>query len=136
MEVRTISVAGARVRVLALGDGARRDAALCIHGVGGWAENWRETLPAIAATGRRAFAVDLPGFGESAAVRGARYFDAARPFYATFVGEVIDALGLPRVHLVGHSLGGAVAFMGAAARPDRVRSLTLVAPAGLGDAIP
>lgn len=131
MRARTIDVAGARLRVLEAGDGPRGPV-LCIHGVGGWAETWRETLDALAAAGHRAFALDLPGFGESPAPRGARYFDADDPFYARVVMGALDALGLADAHLLGHSLGGAIAYGAAVTAPERVRSLVLVAGGGVG----
>lgn len=128
---------GRRVRVIeAVAARERGDPVLMLHGVGGWAENWRETLPAVAASGRRAIAVDLPGFGESEPVPGARYFDPADAFYASFVRRLLDALDLERAHLVGSSMGGAVAFVAAVCAPSRVRSLTLVAPGGMGRDMP
>ena len=45
---------------------------------------------------------------------------------------MLDALGADRAHLVGHSLGGAVALAAAARDPGRIASLTLIAPAGFG----
>lgn len=131
MPGRAIDVAGTRVRVLEAGptDG---EPVLLIHGVGGWAENWRETIAALAQRGHRAYAVDLPGFGESERPRRARYFDPGRPFYARFVVELLDSLGCGRAHLVGHSLGGAVAYTAAVTAPERTSSLTLVAAGGLG----
>ena len=48
---------------------------------------------------------------------------------------VLDALGAGRAHLVGHSMGGAVALAVAAAGPARIASLTLIAPAGFGPEI-
>jgi pyruvate dehydrogenase E2 component (dihydrolipoamide acetyltransferase) len=51
---------------------------------------------------------------------------------AEAVTGVLDALGAARVHLVGHSLGGAVALAVAAGDPGRIASLTLIAPAGFG----
>src|SRR5947207_1649695 len=83
------------------------------------------------ASGRRAVAFDLPGFGESSAVRGARYFDLRAPFYAAVVDGVRRELDLRRPHLVGHSLGTGVAFVSAVTDPDAFRSLVLVAPGGL-----
>ncbi|HUG56233.1 MAG TPA: alpha/beta fold hydrolase, partial [Candidatus Limnocylindrales bacterium] len=137
MRARSIEVDGRRVRIIeAAAAGDRGDPVLMLHGVGGWAENWRETLPAVAASGRRAIAVDLPGFGESEPVRGARYFDPDDPFYAGFVCRLLDALGIERAHLVGSSMGGAVAFVAAVCAPSRVRSLVLVAPGGIGREMP
>ena len=125
-----VEVCGSRIRVIEQGSGER--AVLLVHGVGGWAEHWAETMDRIAASGRRAIAFDLPGFGESAAVRGARYFQPERPFYAAVVEGVRAALDLDRPHLIGHSLGGGIAAVTAVSHPRAFRSLTLVAPGGFG----
>jgi pimeloyl-ACP methyl ester carboxylesterase len=134
MDVRamTIDVAGLRTRVLVSGDVDRGIPVVMIHGVGGWAENWREVMEPIAATGRAAYAVDLPGFGESEAPKRAAHFDPHHAFYARFMVALLDALHLGSVHVVGNSMGGAVAYMTAVTAPDRVRSLTLAAAGGLG----
>ena len=132
MDARTIVVGGLRVRVLEVAPEREHDVpVLMIHGLGGWAENWKAVMPAVAESGRRAIAIDLPGFGESERARRPRYFDPDDPFYAPFVFEALDALGISRAHLAGHSFGGAVAFTAAVWCPERVRSLTLVAPGGL-----
>ncbi len=47
----------------------------------------------------------------------------------------MDALGVPKAHLVGHSLGGAIAMFLAIKQPQRVASATLVCPGGLGPEI-
>lgn len=130
MRTTTVAAAGTTLRVIEAGTGG--PAVLFVHGVGGWAENWTEALAAVAASGRRAIAFDLPGFGASPAVRDARYFDPAAPFYAAVVDGLRRALALGRPHLVGHSLGGAIAAVTAVAHPGTVASLTLVAPGGLG----
>jgi pimeloyl-ACP methyl ester carboxylesterase len=132
---RAIVVDGLRVRALEAGP-AEGEAVVCVHGVGAWAESWRATLGALAAAGYRALAVDLPGFGRSDALPRPRYFRGADAAYARFVPGVFDALGLADAHLVGHSLGGAVAYLGAVSAPDRISSLTLVAPGGLGTDLP
>ena len=51
------------------------------------------------------------------------------------VTGVLDALGAERAHLVGHSMGGAVALAVAARDPGRIASLTLIAPSGFGSEI-
>jgi len=133
MDVRRIRVGGLRIRVIEETPPAERDdPVLMVHGLGGWAENWKMVMPAVAESGRRAIAVDLPGFGESERAHGSRYFDPEEPFYAPFVFTVLDALGVSRAHVAGHSFGGAVAYTAAVWCPERVRSLTLVAPGGLG----
>ena len=135
MDVRpsTIRVMGLRTRVLTAGGQApSRTPVLLIHGVGGWAENWREVMEPIAASGRRAIAVDLPGFGETEAPGRVAHFGPNNAYYPQWVLSLLDGLGVEQAHLVGSSMGGAVAYMAAVSAPERARSLTLVASGGLG----
>jgi pimeloyl-ACP methyl ester carboxylesterase len=133
MEPRTITVEGLRTRVLVEdGRGAVREPIVLIHGVGGWAENWRPVIASLASTGRRVIALDLPGFGESERPRRVRYFGPDEAFYPRFVVAAMDVLGIERAHVAGNSMGGAVAYMTAVTAPSRTRSLVLVAPGGLG----
>lgn len=130
MDAATIDAAGMRIRVIETGAGERAPV-LLVHGVGGWAEHWAEVMPLLARDGRRVVAFDLPGFGASERPVAPRYFGTPS-FYATIVDAVRARLGLERPHLVGHSLGGGIAFVSAVSYPARYRSLTLVAPGGLG----
>lgn len=98
-----------------------------VHGFGGDRKAWLFNQDALSA-GRPVLAVDLPGHGES----GPPGEDATP---AALARDVAAAVGTGPVHLVGHSLGGAVALRMAEAEPGRVRSLTLIAPAGLGPGI-
>ena len=132
MDARRLVVRGLRTRVLVEDGGARGDPIVLIHGVGGWAETWRAVMAPLAATGRLVVALDLPGFGESERPKHVRYFGPEDAFYPTFVLAAMDELGIARAHLAGNSMGGAVAFMTAVTAPERVSSLVLVAPAGLG----
>lgn len=133
MEARTIRVEGLRTRVLVEdGSGAEREPVVLVHGVGGWAENWRPVMSALASTGRQVIALDLPGFGESEAPRRVRYFGPEEAFYPRFVLAAMDALGIQRAHVAGNSMGGAIAYMTAVTAPSRTRSIVLVAPGGLG----
>jgi pyruvate dehydrogenase E2 component (dihydrolipoamide acetyltransferase) len=76
-------------------------------------------------------ALDLPGHGGSLKEVGAG--DAA--FFAAVLDEALAALGIERAHLVGHSMGGAIALALARRSPARLVSLSLIAPAGLGPEI-
>lgn len=126
-------VMGLRTRVLTAGDEASSGApVVLIHGVGGWAENWREVIEPIAASGRRAIAVDLPGFGETEAPGRVAHFGPNNAYYPQWVLSFMDGLGVDEAHLIGSSMGGAVAGMAAVTSPARARSLTLVAGGGLG----
>jgi pimeloyl-ACP methyl ester carboxylesterase len=94
--------------------------------------SFRETVPALAAAGYRAIAVDLKGHGlsDKPVARG----EYTAPAMAQHVVDILDALGLARVTLVGHSMGGAVAMHVAIATPERVNGLALLSPVGLGPA--
>jgi pyruvate dehydrogenase E2 component (dihydrolipoamide acetyltransferase) len=88
------------------------------------------TQPALA-EGRRVIALDLPGHGGSAKeLRGA---DAES--FAVIIGQAADALGIERMHLVGHSMGGGIALSFALRQPARVATLSLIASASLGPEI-
>jgi pyruvate dehydrogenase E2 component (dihydrolipoamide acetyltransferase) len=77
------------------------------------------------------FALDLPGHGGSTKAIANPGLDAL----AAAVEQFMDALKLSAAHLVGHSMGGAVAGLVALRQPRLVRSLTLISPAGLGQEI-
>jgi pimeloyl-ACP methyl ester carboxylesterase len=81
---------------------------------------WDGLLPALAAAGWRAVAVDLPGYGE-AVVTGRR---TITPWAAVL--ETLNALGVDRPVLVGNSLGAMVALQLAVAHPERVQGLVAV----------
>ena len=69
----------------------------------------------------RVIAMDTPGFGDSAPLCGPASIEA----WAAVAVELLDALGLPRVHVVGHHTGGVIAVHLAAAHAERVASLVL-----------
>jgi len=73
-----------------------------------------------------------PGFGDTERPRWYRNLDDIVVHYADFLA----ALDLSAVHVVGHSLGGVIAGSFAALYPERVRSLTLIAPAPLPTVTP
>jgi pimeloyl-ACP methyl ester carboxylesterase len=95
-----------------------------IHG--NWTTSlwWQPTLELLP-PGFRAIAYDLRGRGHT---RGPDHLQAI-PTLAEDLRGLLDALGLIRVHLVGHSLGSAVAMQLALDHPERVHTLTLMAPA-------
>ncbi|MEA2467951.1 MAG: 4,5:9,10-diseco-3-hydroxy-5,9,17-trioxoandrosta(10),2-diene-4-oate hydrolase [Thermoleophilaceae bacterium] len=95
-----------------------------LHGLGATKAEFLPTVPALAPE-FRTIAVDLPGFGDSDKPFPAAY-DAR--MFARWVHALLDALGLDRVHLLGHSMGGRVALEVGMRHPDRIDRLVLMTP--------
>ncbi len=99
--------------------------AILLHGLGATKVSMLPTLAALAREGRRAIAIDLPGFGDSTKPLLAAY-DA--PYFADAVTALLDALDLDRADLIGNSMGGRVAIEVGLRSPERARRLVLLAP--------
>lgn len=101
-----------------------------LHGGGPGATAWSNfgrNLPVFAHS-RRTLAVDQPGFGRSdKPAEHGQYFT----FSAEALAGLLDELDIPRVHLIGNSLGGGTAVRFALQYPQRVGKLVLMAPGGL-----
>ena len=102
-----------------------RDLVLCVHGMSGAATNWTDLMAELAPDFDCA-GVDLPGSGFSAPpARRSGY--SVRALAKTMI-RLIETLDRGPVHLVGNSMGGAISIRVAAARPDLVKTLTLISP--------
>lgn len=99
-----------------------------IHGFGANAAAWNMVRPHL--DGRSVLTPELPGHGREPALET----PSLEALAEAVLGQ-IEASGARECDLVGHSLGGAVAAVLAANQSVRVRSLTLIAPAGLGPEI-
>lgn len=128
-EPQKVEAGGRTIRYLAMGEGQERPVVF-IHGFGGDLNGWLFNQPALAAE-TRTYALDLPGHGGSAKDVGA----GDVPTLAQAVVDFLAALDIAKAHLVGHSLGGAVALHLALLHPARVASVSLICPAGLGPEI-
>ena len=107
--------------------GSAESTILLLHGFGGDLNNWLFNHEPLAQA-HTVYALDLPAHGESTKALRAGDLDDLVATVAAFARD----LQLPALHLVGHSLGGAVALGFAKAYPEHVASLTLIASAGLG----
>jgi len=122
-----VEVRGARIRVHESGDPSHPPV-LMLHGIGRSLEDW-EPQHARLADGYRVLSLDMPGFGFSQRLPEPT---TLRSLAAGVLGT-LDALGEHRpVHVMGNSLGGAVAMQLSTLAPARVATLTLVNSAGFG----
>ena len=121
-------VDGLRVRYTDLGFGD--SVVLLLHGFGGDLDYWFFNHDSLAEK-HRTLALDLPGHGQS----GKTIHDPSLSGMATFVSNFLDVLAVPSVHVVGHSMGGAIAMQLLLECPETVKSLGLICSAGLGPEI-
>jgi len=130
---------GLSSRLLELGRGERAriveggppgEPVVFIHGWGCSAYFFRHLLQPVMATGRRVIALDLRGHGGSDKPHEEERYrpEAMREF----VEQALGVLRLPPAHFVAHSLGGGVAMDLLGASPGMAKTLTLLAPVGLG----
>jgi len=121
-----VEVDGLRVRYAQRGK-TEGTPVLFIHGFGGDLDNWLFNIDAIGEK-HPVIALDLPGHGQSAV----KLPGASLTALADFVVRFMDVLEVPQAHLVGHSVGGAIAAQMALSQPQRVASLSLIDSAGFG----
>lgn len=127
MQIMSIPDKQFRVAYLDLaGSSVKATPFVFVHGLGSSAI---ATFPAIATRPElrqhRSILIDMPGFGYSSAPNDwtFRIEDQARA-----LGEVLERLDLPPVHLVGHSMGGSIAIALADGQPERVARLIVAEP--------
>ena len=121
MQEREVAVNGEKLRAFEDGQG---EPVLYLHGAGG--ANWYPLLEILAQT-RHVIAPEHPGFGRSKIPEWMMSVGDLAYFYLDF----LDTLGLENVHLVGHSLGGWTAAEIAVRNTTRLKSVSLLAPAGV-----
>ena len=106
------------------GDG---DVILLLHGIAGSSETWRALMGPLARR-HRVIAPDLLGHGNSTKPRS----DYSLGAFAVLLRDFLDELGITRLTLVGHSLGGGIAMQFLYQHPSYAQRLVLIASGGLG----
>ena len=119
---------GIKVRVVEHGDPSSPPIVL-LHGWGCSVYVFRRNMPALAAAGYRAIAVDLKGHGLSDKPLAAEEYTIDS--LVEHLRDVLDALQLDRPALAGHSLGGSLIYHFASQYPERARCLGMLSPVGL-----
>lgn len=114
----SVDVGGVRLAYQVSGQEAAPPLVL-LHALGEDSTDWAEVAPALA-RGRRVYALDLRGHGRSDWPG-----DYSLELMRADVLQFLDALGLGTVELIGHSMGGVVAYLLAQDRPRRVSRLVL-----------
>ena len=100
---------------------------LLLHGIANSSQTWERVAPRLSER-FTLIAPDLLGHGESATPRG----DYSLGAHAAGVRDLLTALGIEHVTVVGHSLGGGIAMQFAYQFPERCERLVLVSSGGLG----
>ncbi|HMU26859.1 MAG TPA: alpha/beta fold hydrolase [Solirubrobacterales bacterium] len=125
MTVRqTIEIHGQPVTYHKMGEGPP---VLLVHGITSSSRTWKSVMPRLAET-HTVIAPDLLGHGRSAKPQG----DYSLGAYASGMRDLLVALDVEKVNVVGHSLGGGVAMQFAYQFPDRISRLVLVDTGGIG----
>ena len=119
-----IEIDGRTIRIGRMDGPAGKVPILLIHGFAGDLNSWLFNIEALAASGP-VIALDLPGHGESSK----DVADGSLPFLAETVAQLLATLEIGTAHVIGHSMGAAVAARLAADRPRLVSSLSLICPA-------
>ena len=121
LRFQTVDTVSGPLSVLTAGAG---EPVVLVHGLGATKGSFLPTVAALAGS-FRVIALDLPGFGDSVKPLTAPY-DA--PFFARSVIDLLDALALPRAHIIGNSLGGRIALELGLRHAERIGRLVLLAP--------
>ena len=128
LEARRLTVADRPMHYLERpGEGAHPETVVLIHGFAGSKDHWIRLVRHLPAH-YRVLVPDLPGHGDNAPDTTVTY---RIDYLASSLWDLVDALVDEPVSLVGNSLGGRTATEMALARPDRVRGLVLLNPAGV-----
>lgn len=115
------------VKIAGSGEGAP---VVLLHGFGASHAVW-ETIQHRLATEITTLAYDLPGHGASFDYEGSGSVKVA----VSAILDDLEARDIASVHVVGHSMGGAIAALMALSQPQRIASLTLLSPGGIGPEI-
>jgi len=113
------------IEIAYVDEGKGAETILFIHGLGSYLPAWKKNIEHLS-NHFRCIAIDLPGYGKSSKLP----HSGSMRFYAETVDQFADKLGLGKIWVAGHSMGGQIAMVMALYHPERVEGLILAAPAG------
>jgi pyruvate dehydrogenase E2 component (dihydrolipoamide acetyltransferase) len=123
-----VDTGAGRLRFVKRGTGS--EILILIHGFGGDLDGWLFNLDPLAEVAT-VYALDLPGHGQSTK----KLDNPSLNSLVASVWEFMASLGIQSAHVVGHSMGGAIGLRMATQHPEKIRTLTLICSAGLGQEI-
>jgi pimeloyl-ACP methyl ester carboxylesterase len=123
---RLVEVDGGRLHVLELGAQNMGVPIVLLHGASGNLQDMRLGLGERLARNHRVILIDRPGHGWSARFGGDE--DASPLRQAALIAQTLDALGVTRAIVIGHSFAGAIVTAFALDFPERAAALVLLAP--------
>jgi|APDOM4702015159_1054818.scaffolds.fasta_scaffold04091_4 pimeloyl-ACP methyl ester carboxylesterase len=113
------------IKLAYVDEGKGSETILMIHGLGSYLPAWKKNISELSKY-YRVIAVDLPGYGKSSKVP----HSGLMSFYAQVLADLIHKLKIGPVNLAGHSMGGQISLVLALEKPELVKRLILVDPAG------
>ncbi|RDY60802.1 alpha/beta fold hydrolase [Flagellimonas nanhaiensis] len=126
VESKTIRLPKLNKEIHYLHKGSGTEKWVLVHGLGSYSQAYAKLLDSLP-QGIQAFAIDLPGFGESKI----EDFEPGMERYASVLNEFVEQLGLANVTVMGHSMGGQISMKLALKQPKWLKKLVLFAPAGI-----
>lgn len=112
-------------RIAYVDEGQNDKVILFLHGLGSYIPAWRFNIQELKKH-FRCIAIDLPGFGKS----DKKIHSGSMKFYSDVINQFIQSIGIDKLNLIGHSMGGQIAINCALNFQDKVGKLILIAPAG------
>ena len=125
-----VEVAGVRLYWAEMGQPSVAPPVILLHGLNNSCLSWSQVAPFFA-TDRRVLMPDLPGHGRSGRPNVGYELD----WYARIMARWLEAVGIKKADIVGHSFGGGVAQMLLLECQERIRRLVLAAAGGLGKGV-
>lgn len=113
------------IKLAYVDEGQGSETIMMIHGLGSYLPAWKKNISDLSKN-YRVITVDLPGYGKSSKDP----HSGLMSFYAGVIAELIQKLQLGPVNLAGHSMGGQISMVLALEKPELVKRLILVDPAG------
>ncbi|MBW6491710.1 MAG: alpha/beta hydrolase [Lentimicrobium sp.] len=113
------------IKLAYVDEGKGDETIIMIHGLGSYLPAWKKNISELS-NYYRVIAIDLPGYGKSSKLP----HSGLMSFYAGVIADFIQKLELGPVNLAGHSMGGQISMVLTLEKPELVKRLILVDPAG------